>query len=40
VPYRGSWYLIGHCQQRGKALMFCLDTVAEATVVPSAALVT
>ena len=38
VPYRGSWYLIAHCQQRGRALMFCLDLVAEAEVLPEAAL--
>jgi predicted DNA-binding transcriptional regulator YafY len=38
VPYRGSWYLIAHCQQRGRALMFCLDLVSEAEVLPAAAL--
>jgi len=38
VPYRGSWYLIGHCEQRGRALMFCLDAVSEAVVLPVAAL--
>jgi predicted DNA-binding transcriptional regulator YafY len=35
VPYRGCWYLIGYCQQRGRALMFCLDTVAEAALAPA-----
>jgi proteasome accessory factor C len=38
VPYRGSWYLIGYCQQRGRALMFSLDLVSEAVVLPEAAL--
>ena len=33
VPYRGSWYLIGYCQQRGRPLMFCLDTASSATLV-------
>ena len=37
VPYRGCWYLIGYCQQRGRALMFRLDTVAEATLAPALA---
>jgi predicted DNA-binding transcriptional regulator YafY len=39
IPYRGSWYLIGYCQQRGRALMFCLDAVSEAVVLPMVALV-
>jgi predicted DNA-binding transcriptional regulator YafY len=38
VPYRGSWYLIGYCEQRGRALMFCLDAVSEAVVLPMSAL--
>jgi proteasome accessory factor C len=38
VPYRGSWYLIAHCEQRGRALMFCLDAVSEAVVLPLAAM--
>jgi predicted DNA-binding transcriptional regulator YafY len=37
VPYRGCWYLIGHCRQRGRALMFCLDSVVEAALVGAAA---
>ncbi len=37
VPYRGGWYLIGHCRQRDRSLMFCLDTVTEAILVPALA---
>jgi predicted DNA-binding transcriptional regulator YafY len=25
LPYSGSWYLIGHCRQRNRVLMMCLD---------------
>lgn len=27
IPYDGSWYLIGHCQQRNRLMMFDLETV-------------
>jgi predicted DNA-binding transcriptional regulator YafY len=28
LPYGSSWYLIGHCRQRNRILMLCLDELA------------
>lgn len=34
VPYLDSWYLIGKCRQRGKIMMFSLETVTAVTPAP------
>lgn len=32
LPYLESWYLVGHCRQRGRSMMFDLSGVAAVTV--------
>ena len=34
MPYGDSWYLIGHCRQRNRVLMICIDDLR--TVEPAA----
>lgn len=37
LPYLNSWYVVGHCQQRNRTMMFCLNTVAAVTLAAEAA---
>ncbi len=32
LPYADSWYLIGHCRQRNRVLMVCLDNLESVAV--------
>lgn len=32
LPYHNAWYLIGHCHQRGRVLMFALDGLESASL--------
>jgi predicted DNA-binding transcriptional regulator YafY len=32
IPYGESWYIIGHCHQRQRVMMICLDAVDAITV--------
>ena len=34
LPYHNAWYLIGHCHQRGRVLMFALDSLESASFAP------
>ncbi|MGE3267129.1 MAG: helix-turn-helix transcriptional regulator [Chloroflexota bacterium] len=32
LPYLSSWYVVGHCQQRNRVMMFRVDTVSAVTL--------
>lgn len=32
LPYLSSWYVVGHCQQRNRVMMFRIDTVSAVTL--------
>lgn len=36
LPYLSSWYLIGHCKQRNRTMMFNLDAVTAVTLAVGA----